>query len=376
MGKRIKTVIASVLKPVDDTRMYEKIGLSLQQTNIYDVNIIGFRTKNIPKNSEINFYPCFNFGRKSIRRLLAPLTFLYFLIKMRPQMVIISTYELIPSALVYRFVFSRTHLVYDVQENYALNVLSNRKSDLLASVWAGYVRWVESVAQPMISLNIVAETRYSNEINYLNNSLVLLNKFNTRCSIVKFTKINSIYVNSPLKLIFSGTVSTDYGIWQSVEFVNELAKIFPLLKAKFIGRVPDQTLLRELLSIQNNVVEFNIDTEPIAHKAILEEMSTADFGIVAHQPTLSIQNCFPTRIYELMHFRIPILLQDHPPWVAYCQQWNSCIPLDFNHYDVETVAAQMMEQRFYNRGTPDDIYWESEEKKLIKAVDLLFNINS
>jgi hypothetical protein len=35
-------VLTSILKPVDDTRMFEKFGVSLGQTNKYDVNIIGF----------------------------------------------------------------------------------------------------------------------------------------------------------------------------------------------------------------------------------------------------------------------------------------------------------------------------------------------
>lgn len=375
MGKRIKTVIASVLKPVDDPRMYEKIGLSLQQTNIYDVNIIGFRAKNIPNNSAINFYPCFSFGRKSISRLIAPFTFLYYLIKIRPQLVMVSTYELLPAALFYRFV-SGAHLIYDIQENYALNALSNRNSDLPASVLAGYIRYLEKAAQPMISLNILAETGYAKEISYLTNTLTVLNRFQRKVCTPAVAKKEQISAQKPLRLLFSGTISPDYGLWQSIGLVNKLAKIFPLLKAKYIGRVPDQYLLNKLLNIKSEAFVFEVGTEPVPHKAILREMSTADFGIVAHQPTMSIQNCFPTRIYELMHFRIPILLQDHSPWVAYCQQWDSCIPLDFNHYDIDLVASRMMMLKFYSKGTPDDIYWESEEKKLIKAINLLFDINN
>ncbi len=56
-----KLVIASVLKPVTDTRMYEKIGRSIGQTKKYEVNIIGFYRKNLPVELNIKFNPIFNF---------------------------------------------------------------------------------------------------------------------------------------------------------------------------------------------------------------------------------------------------------------------------------------------------------------------------
>ena len=40
-SKKSTVVIASVLKPVDDSRMYEKIGLTLAESGRYDVHVIG-----------------------------------------------------------------------------------------------------------------------------------------------------------------------------------------------------------------------------------------------------------------------------------------------------------------------------------------------
>ena len=44
-------LIASILKPVDDTRLYEKLGKTIGQTTKYRVNIIGFVTKKLPQDS-------------------------------------------------------------------------------------------------------------------------------------------------------------------------------------------------------------------------------------------------------------------------------------------------------------------------------------
>lgn len=380
MGKIIKTVIASVLKPVDDPRMYEKLGLSLQQTNRYEVNIIGFKSKKIPEDPNIHFHPLYNFPRNSIFRLLASFPFLILLTRLKPKLLIVSTYELLPAALLYRCIFRRTHLIYDVQENYALNLLSNHRLNTKARLLAYVVRQVEKRAQPSISLNLLAEKNYAKELSFIRKKLILLNKFKVPgrwCTMVNTSMKaeKDSCVDYPV-LIFCGTISTDYGAKQSINLVKELAKYFPMLKAKFIGHVPECNLLKKLKAIQNPLFSFHIHSNPIPHKHILEVMSKADFGMVAHQPTPSIRNCFPTRIYEFMHYRIPILLQAHPYWVHYCQRWNACIPLDYNHFDAGKIAEQMQTLKFYSNGKPDDIYWESEEEKLIKATNQLFFVNS
>ena len=56
-------VIASVLKPVDDVRMYKKFGKSLARTGKYAVNIVGFQTQATLDDAAIRFHPLFGFSR-------------------------------------------------------------------------------------------------------------------------------------------------------------------------------------------------------------------------------------------------------------------------------------------------------------------------
>ena len=94
-------VVASVLKPVDDVRLYEKFALSLGQTNKYDINIIGFSTKNTPSQSNIKYYPIFKFRRMSIHRVLAPINYWICLRKLQPDLIIVTTAELLPVSCIY-----------------------------------------------------------------------------------------------------------------------------------------------------------------------------------------------------------------------------------------------------------------------------------
>lgn len=373
MDNKVKTVIASVLKPVDDTRMYEKLGLSLHQTNRYAVNIIGFVSKNPPPGSDVRFFPVFRMKRGSVWRLLASFTLLYYFFKLRPTLLIFTTYEIIPAALAYKLCFPQTSLVYDVQENYALNLLSNHKLSRKARLLAGFIRRLEKHAQAFIKLNLLAEIAYAKEVPYVSNNIILLNKFrnNDLAPTIYANESRNHEQRYPI-MVFTGTLNRDYGILQSLNLVTELAKYFPNLLAKFIGQVHEPQLLKYLLGLNNQHIMLQVDTAPVPHSLILHEMAGAHFGLVAHQPTLSIKNCFPTRIYEFMAFEIPIILQNHTPWISFCQRWDACIPFDYNHSDIAWLAKQMRQKSFYKKGHPTDIYWGSEEVKLIKAMDRLF----
>lgn len=378
MGNKIKTVIASVLKPVDDTRMYEKLGLSLHQTNRYEVNIIGFVSKNPPPRSDVRFFPVFRMKRGSFRRLLVSFRLLFYLFRLRPALLIATTFEILPAALVYKLFVPRVRLVYDIQENYALNMLSNRRQSRRAKWPAKVVRWLEIRSQAFIQLNLLAEKAYAKELPFVSNAVVLLNKF--RKTGTKFQYKTPTEKSKPASaypiLVFTGTLSRDYGLLQSLDLVKSLAKIFPKLIAKFIGQVHDAKLLKYLLKEENQHLMLHVDSSPVPHSIILEEMADAHFGLVAHQPTPSIKNCFPTRIYELMALEIPIILQDHPPWTEFCQRWHACIAIDYNHVDTALLAEQMVKNTFYTRGHPTDIYWDSEEAKLIQAMDSLFGVKT
>ena len=53
--KKRTIVIASVLKPIDDTRMFEKFGMSLSDSGNYNVVIIGYPSKAIPSYPNVRF---------------------------------------------------------------------------------------------------------------------------------------------------------------------------------------------------------------------------------------------------------------------------------------------------------------------------------
>lgn len=380
MVKKIRTVIASVLKPVDDSRMYEKIGLSLQQTNRYDVNIIGFASKKNTALLNIRQIGLFSFGRKSLKRIWAPVIFLRWLIKLRPQLVIVTTFELLWPAVLYKSIFSDTRVIYDIQENYKRNACANQTFGTFSIQFANLISFIEKFCQRAVSLNLLAEPAYLHELNWLSRpSFVILNKYkkvseSNGSTVDGLERAKKIIEDSYPVIIFSGTISENYGIRDAINLTEHLSNNFSNIVLVVIGHLADAKLLN---LIANSSLVLNLSAlQPVPHTDILQLMKLADFGIVAHRPVESIRNCFPTRIYELMAHKLPVLVRNHPLWSEYCLQRDAGIVVDFDNIDATAIARKMKTGHFYRSGIPNDIYWSSEEKKLIQAIDKFFDISN
>jgi len=178
MSERTSIVLTSILKPVNDTRMFEKFGLSLGQTNKYDVNIIGFASKNIKKIDNVYFYPLFNFKRTSPLRLLAPWKILFLLFKVKPSVIIFNTPETLYVILIYKLL-TGCKIIYDVQENYFRNIYYNKNYiPLVRALLAYSIRIKEWSGRWLIDKIFFAEDGYKLEMpRSAKNAIVIKNTY-------------------------------------------------------------------------------------------------------------------------------------------------------------------------------------------------------
>jgi len=373
MNKK-RLVIASVLKPVDDTRMYEKFSLSMAKTNKYEINIIGFSAKKCPVHPNINFYPLFSFQRLSVKRFFAPFRFFGALLKIKPELVIITTYELLLPALFYRWT-NKSKIIYDIQENYAKNVTNNHGLPaVIKFIWVKLISFIERTTSQWVAHFILAEKGYEKELNFIGEKYTIIE--NKTLLADKQRKPRKKHAG--LRFIYSGTITKNYGIYQAIQLYMDIREYFQNCSLHIIGHFPYK---EDYLRIQNMAEKYaDIILEgslaPIAHTKIMKAIGKADVGIVSHQPVPSIANCFPTRIYEYMAHRLPIILQDHPLWTSYCKKWNSAITVDYNNYDAENIVSQLRSKTFYKHGVPADVFWENqEEAKLLQLIHEITKIN-
>ncbi|MFN7234839.1 MAG: hypothetical protein ACK576_16785, partial [Cyclobacteriaceae bacterium] len=75
----------------------------------------------------------------------------------------------------------------------------------------------------------------------------------------------------------------------------------------------------------------------------------------------------PTKLYEYVAYRLPILVTRHRPWVEFVHFYQAGVAVDLRYPDPEKLIAALTGQPFYGQ-EPTGVYWEEEEAKVIEAL--------
>ncbi len=364
-----KLVIASVLKPVTDTRMYEKFGRSISQAKKYEVNIIGFYSKKIPKANNIYFHPLFQFKRISLKRMLAPFKYLSKLFAIQPVIIIITTHELLIPTLIYKLCF-RVKLIYDVRENYYLNIRhTNAFPFLLRDVIANWVRVKEKLTSYFVHHFTLAEKCYENELSFIQNKYNIIENKALRIQ-PKIDQV-TVYKNEVINLIFTGTLAESTGVFHCIRLAENLHKMNGSIILHIVGYCSSKT---ELVRIKNAIknkpyIILQGGDKMVEHTAILEVINMADFGLIYYPPNVANDNAIPTKLYEYLSAELPILIEDRPSFISITNKYPAAIPINFNRYKCERLLDLMQSTNFYTIKPENEVLWDSEEVKLLAILD-------
>ncbi|MFY0594481.1 glycosyltransferase [Roseivirga sp.] len=367
--KKTKVVIASLLKPIDDTRMLDKFGLSIAETNTYDVNIIGFDSKNIRAVDNITFHPLGSFSRLSISRLFKPIKVFNIYIKVKPKVIIANTHELLLVTLLYKILFGAT-FIYDVRENYAKNIRNtNVFPFLLKPFIAAWVRLKEWVTKPFVNHYILAERVYANQLPFLSkHTTVIENKYMPLARIdEKHTRNNS----DNTTLVFTGTIADSNGIFEALSVTKSLYELDDSIELKIVGYC---ALKSDLMRLKEEIkdldyVSLNGGDHLVPHSEIVEAIQNADYGFVFKKGNNGMNDeKLLTRLFEYTANKLPILLIDNPHWIDFCETFNAAITMSPHSFVADDVIQQMKSSEFYTKGDTSDSLWHTEAPKLLSLI--------
>lgn len=366
-SKKTTVVIASVLKPVDDSRMYEKIGLTLADSGRYEVHVIGVA-------SAASHHPCVTqhafkpFRRLSLRRWLAPWRILFLTLRLRPRLLIITTHELLHLALFLKLI-RRCRVIYDVQENYYWNILYTRAFPLLLRpVIALYVRGKETLAARYIDHFLLAERGYEQELKFPGDRYTVIeNKLRLPPEERHRPPFDS--KQDVIRLLFSGTIAETTGVFTAIEMAIRLHVIDDRIRLTIIGYCAQGKVLDKLrlLTGPRPFIQLIARDRPVPHAEIFDHIRKSDFGMVTYQINPSTINTIPTKLYEYAGFRLPMLLVNHRPWVDFCRPWSAAVVFDPDQYDAADLLRGMLTRTFYP-SAPLQVYWQTEEPRLLEAI--------
>ncbi|WP_207430547.1 glycosyltransferase [Sabulibacter ruber] len=379
---RKRILLASLLKPVSDTRMYEKIGLSLAKLPQVEVHVAGYKAPlpTHPQDNKITFHPVFYFKRISLGRLWAQLKYWRLLKKVKPALLVVGTHELLPLAWLYCRLHS-CKLVYDVQENYFLNLITQQVYPGLLGKIMGYtVKGLEHAIAPSIDHFFLAEEAYSRELTFIGQLYtVLQNKYLPPPT--QDTSLQSLLPviledKKPLRLLYSGTISQLYGVMEAITFTQSLRQWVPSAELTIIGYCADATFLEEVrarLAPLPFVTLLGGDTL-VPHTEILAQEKLHHIGLLPYRPHPSTFTCVPTKLFEYIGNGLVVVMESNPLWQKILQDHEAGVVLPFARPITPKKIEALLKKPYYSKGIPEQVFWAAEETNVQAVVASLLKV--
>ena len=364
--KKRRIVLASVLKPVDDTRMFEKLGPTLAEDQTFEVSIIGYPSTITQTHTNLKLIQLPSFDRLSFKRFIIPWIVFRRINKLNPEVVIINTPELLFIGVLSK-IFYRRKVIYDVLENYYRTIrFTPTYPFLLRSILAGFVRVVEVITSPFVHHFILAEKGYASELTFAKPNTILQNKLPK--SIASKYSLQQSGGNS--KFIFTGTLALSSGVFEAIKLCKGLHKIDASISLTIIGHCAIPETLSEIKKeIGDSTFITLIGGDVLVpHDKILFEISRADMGIIIYPPNPSTQSSISTKLYEYLALQLPVLIrhnaQSHE-LVKTCQ--GGIVLEDAPNY---IQLSESLKTQSFTPSSPEHIFWENEAKNLIIHLNL------
>lgn len=369
--KKTKVLLVSLLKPIDDTRMYGKLGRTLRRLPNAEIHICGY-TAPLPADLEgLVFHPLFSFRRLSPGRFLAQAHYLQFLHRLRPDLIIVCTHELLLPSLMYK-ALTGARLVYDVQENYGLNLRSQQVYPAgVRELMAGTVRLAERLSSSFVDHYLLAEKSYVRELPFVDQKFTVLeNKVYALAPPPNKKNIRVEVHQKPLRLLYSGSISRLYGVFEAVELCRRLRELHPGVEITIIGYCSQPQVLAELRQILAEMPFITLigGDHLVPHTDILACIQAADLGLLPYRPHPSTFSCIPTKLFEYLAHTLPFLIQNNPTWEPLVHHYQAGLFIDFAQPDPNALLRQIENALFYPAGAPAEAFWETEAPHLLAAI--------
>lgn len=367
MSNEIKrrVLLASVLKPVDDTRMLEKIGATLAEAGVA-VTITGYPAATEVHTPGISLEPLPRFSRISLKRLLIPWIIFGKINRINPDTIIINTPELLIIGVLSRLLFGRK-VVYDILENYDRTIrFTNTYPKLIRLPLAGLVRLTEVICAPFVHRFLLAEKGYVSELPFVKEPVILENKLPHKIAI----QYRSDEQRQRFNLLFSGTLAPTTGVFDAIRLAGELHRVNPAYTLTIIGfaamRETRDRIKQEL--VNRPFIRLIGGDRLVAHRDILQAILSSGTGIVIYPNNPGTESSIPTKVYEYLALRLPMVIAHTPETCRLVTACGAGIVLEPRFLGVD--IHQKLTNATFTFDCDESVYWESQAQTLLTAVSL------
>jgi glycosyltransferase involved in cell wall biosynthesis len=288
--------------------------------------------------------------------------------------------ELLPLTWLWQKTTSGGQFIYDVRENYALNIQTQEVYPAwLRNGLAGLVRRVETWAARQATSIILAECSYAEELPYAAQSertVIVENKYQPAAAeAAAFAPQRLPQPDQELRLLYSGTISELNGVFEALEVARHLRAFWSNVHLTIIGfcQQPEQLRrLQEAVAADPDYVTLIGGDTLIPHATIVAEIGRSHVGLLPYKPHPSTWRCRPTKLFEYLAHGLPVLIPPNPLWAELVQKHDAGIEVDFEQLSapiVKELTTALAGRTFYRNGIPSEVFWASEGQKLMQMID-------
>ena len=298
-------------------------------------------------------------------RLLSPISVMIKLFILKPKVVIISTHELLLVASLYKL-FSKARIIYDVRENYLENILNTDAFPFWTrSLVGGSVRAKESLTSLWIDHYLLAEKVYQKELPFIGNRFTIVEN---KCQLPENFRRKP--PESEIKILFSGTLSESTGVFNAIKLATQLHHQNPKVHLTIIGFCARSEERKKILKATYRLSFISVKGlhKLVSHQEIFNEISNSTAGIIYYKDAPHLKGRIPTKLYEYLSCRLPILYDESAEWSRLAEQSKAGIPINLNMLNPVRVLSALSQTSFYPE-IPKGVTWETEESRFLKSVN-------
>jgi glycosyltransferase involved in cell wall biosynthesis len=182
-----------------------------------------------------------------------------------------------------------------------------------------------------------------------------------------------------IRLLFSGTLAESTGVFQAIDLAKKLHSLNYSIHLTLVGYCAKAETLRKIHQEikESAFIQLHGGNYLVPHPEVIKAIYASDFGMICYPPSRHTENAIPTKLYEYLAGRLPIILQNHGPWVELASRYQACIAIDFPTIDPQALLQQML-LPFYGSSPGEvsrlpqekaGVTWESEGEKLLSVLD-------
>jgi len=382
--EQIKVCHISTVHNRYDPRIFYKECSSLAKAN-YKVFLVITATKRVNEVG-VEIIPLSKIRNRFLRLTLKVSCAFFLSLKLKAEIYHIHDPELIPTATLIKL-FKHVKIIYDIHEDHYKSIMLKPwiKNKFLASILVKSYALAENLLLPFFDALILAEQSLAERYNTLksrNKSITVLNYPIIGNRLFEGENLETdIQILNPsnLKLIYTGNINEQRGIWNIIYSFIALSKKRGDLDLYLIG-FTDEKLYQKI----NKVLEgenlcknvwFEGIGEYVKSQKIKKYYQFMNIALALIPSSSFYEDKILTKFYEYMQFGLPIVASDFPLWKDFIEGNN--IGINVDPINPELVAEKInfllnnpeLRKEMSKRGKElikTKYNWTLEENKLIE----------